>query len=198
MNDRILAALYSLSPQGLALKRYILRRLLEAAPESLIAAEAARGGPPRNPGSIAYALQALQRIGAVEFVPRNRAYGRDRWRIEPSATDAVREFLEDDQHDEQQPSVTPLPVKDRYRAILDVLCDAPAKSFTVRELANKIPGSNEATVRKNTMQLYWAGYVMRKLSDESNPGIPQYMFQLNPAAEMYARAQIDWRAAAAL
>lgn len=197
MNYRILAALYSLSPQGLALKRHILHRLLEAAPNSLIAAETARGGPSRNPGSVAYALRALQRIGAVEFVPRDRPHGNDRWRLELVAKDAVREFLTDDQHDEQT-DLTPLPINDRYRAILDILCAAPTRSFTVLELVNKIPDGNETTVRKNAMQLYEAGYVFRKLSDESKPGIPKYMFQLNPAAEKYARAQIDWRAAAAL
>lgn len=197
MNYRILAALYSLSPQGLALKRYILRRLQEVAPAALIAADAARGGPSRNPGSIAYALRALQRIGAVEFVPRDRSQGNDRWRLEPTANDAVCKFLEDDQQD-AQPAVTPLPIRDRYRAILDILCGTPARNFTVCELTNKIPGGNETTVRKHVMQLYEAGYVLRKLSDGSKPGIPRYVFQLNPAAEKYARAQIDWRAAASL
>lgn len=197
MNHRILAALYSLSPQGVALKRYILRRLQEAAPDSLIAAEVARGGPSRNPGSIAYALRALQRIGTVECLPRDRPHCNDRWRLEPAAEDAVRVFLEDDQHDEQ-PAVTPLPINDRYRAILDILCRTPTRSFTVSELANKIPGSNDTTVRKHAMQLYEAGYVSRKLSDSSKPGIPRYMFQLNPAADEYAWAQIDWRVAAAL
>lgn len=197
MNYRILAALHSLSPQGLALKRYILRRLQEAVPASLIAAEAARGGPPRNPGSIAYALRALQRIGAIEFMPRDHPYDNDRWRLEPAAKDAVREFLKQEQRDEQ-PTVTPLPINDRYCAILGILCGAPARSFTVRELTNKIPGGNETTVRKHAMQLYEAGYVLRKLPDGSEPGIPRYLFQLNPAAKKYACAQIDWRLAATL
>lgn len=197
MNYRVLASLYSLSPQGLALKRYILHRLQEASPDSLIAAEAARGGPLRNPGSIAYALRALQRIGAVEFVPKDRPHGNDHWRLESKAKDAVREFLKEDQRDER-PTVTPLPFKDRYRAILGILCGTPTRSFTVCELANKIPGSNETTVRKHAMQLHEAGYILRKLSDESKPGIPRYTFHLNPAAEKYARAQIDWRVAAAL
>lgn len=48
------------------------------------------------------------------------------------------------------------------------------------------------------MELYEAGYVLRKLSDETKPGIPHYMFQLNPDAETYALAQVDWRVAAEL
>lgn len=197
MNTRILAALHSLSPQGIALKRYILRRLQEAAPASLIAAEAARGGPSRNPGSIAYALRALQRIGAVEFIPRDHPQGNDRWHLEPAAKNAIREFLEKD-HRDDQPAVTPLPINDRYRAILSILCGAPTRSFTVRELTNKIPDGNESTIRKHAMQLHEAGYVLRKLSDSNKPGIPRYLFQLNPAAEKDALTQIDWRAAAAL
>ncbi|WP_144065261.1 hypothetical protein [Lentzea albidocapillata] len=163
----------------------------------MIAAEAARGGPSRNPGSIAYALRALRRIGAVEFVARDHPQSNDRWRLEPAAKDAVREFLKENQRDEQ-PAVTPLHINDRYHAILSILCGAPATSFTVRELTNKIPGGNETTVRKHVMQLYEAGYVLRKLPDGRDPGIPRYLFQLNSAAEKYARAQIDWRAAAAL
>ena len=114
-----------------------------------------------------------------------------------SAVDAVREFLKEDHRDEQ-PAVTPLPINVRYRAILSILCGAPTRSFSARELTNKIPDGNETTIRKHVMQLYEAGYALRKLSDETKPGIPRYMFQLNPAAEKYARAQIDWRTAAGL
>lgn len=190
MDNRIFVALHRLSPQGLALKRHILHRLQEAAPDSLIAAEVRRGGPSRNPGSVTYALRALQRIGAVEFLPRDCPYKNDRWRLKPAANDAVREFLKEAPQDEQI-AVVPLPLTDRHRTILGLLRGSPNRSFAVSELTNKIPGSNETTIRKHAMQLFEAGHVLRTLSDSSKPGIPRYVFQLNPAAEHFYRTQIE-------
>lgn len=53
-------SLLTLPPQGIALKRQILRNLLSAAPESLTCTECGRGGPNRNVGTVHHALRALE------------------------------------------------------------------------------------------------------------------------------------------
>lgn len=184
-------ALLTLPPQGVALKRQVLRNLLSVAPDSLTCTESGRGGPTRNIGTVLCALRALEDIGVV------RKCAKDGWGLTPETREIVRDFLfsEDDFTCETVPML--LPKNDRYVPVLGVVCAAPEKSFSISDLVARRCGS-QSLVRAVTGELSKAGYLLRRLSDPNQGGHQTWIFQLNPEAEQYARSQLDWRAEAAL
>lgn len=184
-NERILHALHGLPPEGLALKRHILDRLLGDAPEWLTAAQVADGGPKRTDASVWYALKALERVGVVvKACPEDGKSDVARFRLAPDTDDVVRAFLADER-DEERRSVSPLPGLPRYQRVLRVLYDAPGTSFTVMKLCDMVHRGDVA-VRRSMQELYEAGYVTRELPDPNTPGRPQFHYRLNPHATEHA------------
>lgn len=184
-NERILHALHGLPPEGLALKRHILDRLLGGPSEWLTAAQVADGGPKRTDASVWYALKALERIGVVvKACPGDEKSDVARFRLTPRTKDAVRAFLAEER-DEERRSVSALPVLPRYQRVLKVLYDAPGTSFTVMKLCDKVRRGDVA-VRRSVRDLYEAGYVTRELPDPNTPGRPQFHYLLNPHTAEHA------------
>lgn len=180
-SERILHALHELPPEGLALKRHILDRLLGDAPEWLTAAQVADGGPKRTDASVWYALKALERIGVVvKACPEDEKSDVARFRLTPDTEVVVRAFLAAER-DEERRSVSPLPGLPRYQRILKVLYDAPDASFTVMKLCDKVRRGDVA-VRRSMQELHEAGYVTRELPDPNMPGRPRFHYRLNPHA----------------
>lgn len=176
-------SLLMLAPQGIALKRQILRNLLRAEPDALTCTEAGRGGPDRNIGSVHHALHALERIGVVRESDK-------RWSLVPQAKQAVLEFLSDEDGFAHAVVIKPLPKRERYVRVLEVVCGAPKRFFSINNLVDRRCGS-ESLVRKVTDELSRSGYLLRKLSDPKHAGHQTWLFGLNPEAERYARSLLN-------
>lgn len=182
-NERIHHMLHELRPEGLALKRHILDRLLNRAPEWLTAAQVADGGPKRTDASVWYALKALERIGVVVNI-RPEKHDVARFRLAPDTEDVVQAFLTDERDEERRP-VSPLRGLPRYQRVLKVLYDAPGTSFTVMKLCDKVH-RRDVAVRRSVQELFEAGYVTRELPDPNTPGRPRFHYRLNPHAAEHA------------
>lgn len=183
-------ALSSLPPEGQALKRHILGKLLGCAPTSLTATEVSAGGPKRTDASVRYALKALERVGVVtQARPGTESDEVIRFRLTPGTEDDVRTFLAHEPAGEERFPVSPLPVLPRYQRVLKVFYDNPAKLFTVTSLCDKVH-RKEATVRRSVQELHEAGYVMRSLTDANRPGRPEFHYRLDPDAATYAFALV--------
>lgn len=187
MNDPLLMRLNALSPEGLALKRHVLRKLLERIPRQLTTAEVAKGGPSRTDASVRGALNSLVRFGAVQCSSREETGDVVRWRLAPGSQDAVRAFLAH-RAKEARP-LTPLPPRRAYQQVLRAMYEAPDQTFTLKALLSRV-WSERTSVRAPLTELFEAGYLLRDLTDESRRGRPEYVYRLNPQAKDHADALI--------
>jgi hypothetical protein len=183
-------ALDGLSPEGLEFKIHLLRRLLDAAPEPLSVSEAMEGGPNRTDASGWYAMKALERIGVVTSVPKTVQCRVSRYRLAEGAADVVGEFVSDRLRQEPRPPLSPLPAGKQYQQVLTVLCKHPDTWFTVSELTAKLIRVRKCA-RRPTVELYAAGYLLRRLSDGGKPGRTEYQYRLDPDAAPQARALLE-------
>ena len=183
-------ALDNLQPEGLEFKIHILRRLLDRAPEPLTVGQIREGGPNRTDASAWYAMKAFERIGAVASVPRTEHCRVARYLLADGADDIVREFLADQSPQELPPPLSPLPGSLQHRQVLAVLCAHPGTWFTVHELTSKLIRLRKCA-RRPTVELYDAGYLLRRMSDGAGPGRAAYQYRLNPDAAPHARALLD-------
>ncbi|GGM97029.1 hypothetical protein GCM10011609_38540 [Lentzea pudingi] len=185
MNDGIHSALNALPPQGLALKRHVLSKLLDNFPRQLTAAEVAEAGPRRTDASVRGALKTLDRIGVIRFVSAEETGNVARWHLASSAQEAVRAFLL--RQDEDSRPLSPLPPRRAYQQVLRAMYEEPARTFTLRALLDKVWGER-TSVRTPLVELFEAGYLLRSLTDENCPGRPQFAYRLNPDAQEHADA----------
>lgn len=185
MDDAIRFALNSLAPQGLALKRHLLGRLLDDFPGQLTTTDVARGGPCRTDASVRGALKTLGRIGAVRFIPAGESGGVDRYQLVPNVQEAVRAFLE--QPDQKARPFSPLPPRRGYQQVLRAMYEEPGRAFTLKALLDKLWGER-TSVRTPLTELFEAGYLLRDLTDETRHGRPEFVYRLNPDAKDHADA----------
>ncbi|MFD5825853.1 hypothetical protein [Lentzea sp. NPDC060358] len=185
-------ALDNLPPEGLEFKLHILRRLLDSAPEPLTVSQIREGGPNRTDASAWYAMKALERSGAVASVPTTAQCRVARYRLADSAEEVVREFVADRSRQELPPPLSPLPGSPQHQQVLTVLCARPDSWFTVNELTSKLIRLRKSA-RRPTLELYDAGYLLRRMSDGGRPGRAEYQYRLNPDAATHAHALLDAR-----
>jgi len=183
-------ALDNLQPEGLEFKLHILRRLLDAAPEPLTVSQIRKDGPNRTDATAWYAMKALERIGAVASVPKTEHCRVARYRLADGAEDVVRGFVADRSRQELPPPLSPLPGSPQHQQVLAVLCAQPDTWFTVNELTSKLVRLRKCA-RRPTVELYDAGYLLRRMSDGGGPGRTAYQYRLNPDAAPYAYALVD-------
>lgn len=165
-------ALDKLQPKGLEFKIHILPRLLDRAPEPLTVSQIREGGPKRTDASAWYAMKAFERIGAVTSVPKTEQCRVARYRLADGADDVVREFMADRSRQELPPPLSPLPGSSQHRQVLAVLCAHPSAWFTVNELTSKLIRLRKCA-RRPTVELYDAGYLLRRMSDGTGPAAPR-------------------------
>lgn len=185
-------ALDNLPPDGLEFKLHILRKLLHRVPEPLTVSQIREGGPNRTDASAWYAMKALERIGAVASVPKTAQCRVARYRLADGAEDVVREFVAIRSRQELPPPLSPLSGSPQHQQVLAVLCARPDTWFTVSELTSKLIRVRKCA-RRPTVELYDAGYLLRRMSDGSGPGRAAYQYRLNPDAAPYAHALLDPR-----
>lgn len=183
MNNHLSSTLMALSPQGLALKRHILSRLLDRFPERLTIAEVADGGPNRTDASVRGALRTLQRIGAVLFVAHSESGDVARCQLAPGTQGVVRSFLLDLR--EESHSLSPLPPRRAYQQVLRAMYEDPDKPFTAKRLQERL-WRERKSVNTPAVELFEAGYLLRSLTDESRHGRPEFAYRLNPDAKDHA------------
>ncbi|MGI5503267.1 hypothetical protein [Lentzea sp. CA-135723] len=184
-DDPLRVRLDALAPQGLALKRHVLARLLEGHPGWLTTSEAARGGPHRTDASVRGALTTLVRIGAAQHAGQYETGDVVRWKLSPGAHHVVRAFLS--QRDQETRPLTPLPPRRAYQQVLRAMYESPGQAFTLKELLNRV-WSERTSIRTPLIELFEAGYLLRDLTDESRHGRPEFVFRLNPDARTHADA----------
>lgn len=185
MNDRLRSALHALPPQGLALKRHILKTLVEGFPKRLTITEVSGGGPNRTDASVRGALKTLDRMGIVAFVSQDETGDVARCQLRPDARDAVRAFLLD--AGEEPRPLSPLPPRRAYQQVLRAIYQEPGKALTVKALQDKL-WSERKSVNAPAVELFEAGYLLRDLTDESKHGRPEFAYRLNPDARDHADA----------
>ena len=185
MSEQLRFALNALPPQGLALKRHILNRLLDRFPERLTITEVAEGGPRRTDASVRGALKTLDRIGAVRFVSHDETGDVARCQLVAEAGDFVRAFLAGDA--EYSRPLSPLPPRRAYQQVLRAMYEDPGKAFTLKMLLDVVWGER-TSVRTPLVELFEAGYLLRGLTDENRHGRPEFVYRLNPAAKDHADA----------
>jgi len=183
VNNRLRFALDTLPPQGLALKRHILHKLLDRFPERLTIAEVADGGPSRTDASIRGALKTLHHIGVVMFISHDKSGDVARCQLVPGALDTVRNFLLEGR-DQARP-LSPLPPRRAYQQVLRAMYEEPGKAFTLKTLREKL-WRERRSVRTPAVELFEAGYLLRELTDETKHGRPEYVYRLNPHARDHA------------
>lgn len=183
-------ALDNLLSEGLEFKVHILGRLLDNAPEPLTVTQIREGGPNRTDASAWYAMKALERIGVVASVPKTMECRVARYCLADGAEDVVIEFLADRLRQELPPPLSPLHASPQYQQVLAVLCKHPDAWFTVNELTSKLIRVRKCA-RRPTVELYAAGYLLRKMSDGGKPGRAEYQYRLNPDVAPHARALLD-------
>lgn len=183
-------ALDALNPEGLEFKLHILRGLLDSAPNPLTVRQIREGGPSRTVASAWYALKALERIGAITSVPKTEQCDVARYRLTDGAEDVVSSFMADRPRREPAPPLSPLPGSPQHQQVLTVLCAHPDRWFTVNELTAKLIRLRKCA-RRPTMELYDAGYLLRRMSDGSGPGRAAYRYRLNPDAAQCAQALLE-------
>ncbi|SDF60901.1 hypothetical protein SAMN05216553_102298 [Lentzea fradiae] len=183
-------ALDALRPGGLEFKLHILRRLLDNDPKPLSASQIREEGPNRTDASTWYALKALERIGAVVIVPRTNECSIARYRLADGAHGAVSKFLAARSLCEPAPPLSPLPGSPQHQQVLTVLCAHPDTWFTVNDLTTKLIRLRKCA-RRPTMELYDAGYLLRRMSYRARPGRTSYQYRLNPDAARHAHALLD-------
>lgn len=179
-------ALDNLLPEGLEFKLHILRRLLDSAPEPLTVSQIREGGPNRTDASAWYAMKALERTGVVASVPKTARCRVARYRLADDVEDVVREFVTDRQRQELPPPLSPLPAGPQYQQVLTVLCEHPDTWFTVNQLTARLIRVRKCA-RRPTVELYAAGYLLRRVSDGGGPGRAEYQYRLNADAAPHAR-----------
>jgi hypothetical protein len=178
-------ALDALQPEGLEFKVHLLRRLLDSAPEPLSVSEAMEGGPNRTDASGWYAMKVLERIGVVASVPKTAQCRVARYRLADGAEEVVSEFVAGRQREELPPPLSPLPASPQYQQVLAVLCKQPDAWFTVDELTSKLIRVRKCA-RRPTVELYAAGYLLRRMSDGWQSGRARYQYRLNSDAARHA------------
>lgn len=178
-------ALDKLPPEGLEFKIHILRRLLDNAPELLTVSQIMEGGPNRTDASGWYAVKALERIGVIASVPKTVECRVARYRLAEGAADVVGEFVADRLRQESRQPLSPLPASKQYQQVLAVLCKHPDSWFTVNELTSKLIRLRKCA-RRPTVELYAAGYLLRRMSDGGKPGRAEYQYRLDPDAAPHA------------
>lgn len=185
MNDRLQFALEALPPQGVALKRHILRKLLDRFPQRLTIAEVSAGGPSRTDASVRGALKTLHHIGAALFLSSEETGDLARCQLVPGAEDVVRAFLMEG-NDEPRP-LSPLPPRRSYQQVLRVMYETPEQAITLKKLLTKV-WRERTSVRTPLVELFEAGYLLRELTDESEHGRPEFAYRVNPDARDHADA----------
>ncbi|WP_253730363.1 hypothetical protein [Lentzea flava] len=148
------------------------------------------GGPNRSFASGWYAVKALERIGVAVSVPKTAQCRVARYRLADGAAEVVGEFVVDWLRQEPRPRLSPLPGSKQYQQVLAVLGEYPDSWFTVNELTSKLSGVRKCA-RRPTVELYAAGYLLRRLSDGGKPGRVEYQYRLDPDAAPHARALLD-------
>lgn len=185
MSEQLRFALNALPPQGLALKRHILGRLLTRFPERLTMIEVAEGGPSRTDASVRGALKTLHHIGAALFLSHEETGDLTRCQLVPGTEDVIRTFLLEGSEDSRP--LSPLPPRRAYQQVLRAMYEASEQSFTLKTLLDKV-WSERVSVRAPLVELWEAGYLLRELTDESKHGRPEFVYRLNPAARDHADA----------
>lgn len=122
------------------------------------------------------------------MLPRKVSYESDRWQLAKGAKDPVLAFLAKKSPKVEQRKFTPLlRGTEKLRNELAIVCDDPEQWFTVKSLNKRIRHCAVGTVRKHMVELFENGYVLRRLTDPSKPGLPVYEYRLNSKAKAHAR-----------
>ena len=185
MSDRLRSGLDALPPHGLALKRHILRRLLDRFPERLTIAEVSDGGPSRTDASVRGALKTLDRIGAVRFISAQETGDVARCQLVDGTRDLVGAYLATES--EEARPFSALPPRRAYQQVLRPMYAEPGAAFTLKSLLERV-WRERTSARTPLVELFEAGYLLRGLTDERQHARPEFVYRLNPDATDHADA----------